>query len=127
MRGHKIAQPTDEFGAIVQAPIPSEDGACWRDLRLRFPARLLCGMKGAVEDADVSLGIRAGTVWAVRSKKWADLFEMVPVDRLAIKIPCSKLNAHNCFPSRSICNRTLLAPIQNRVHFRRIWLVVNHA
>ena len=95
VRGQKIAQLADKFGAIVQAAIPGEDGAGRRDVRLRFAARFLRGMKAAVQHADVSLGIGAATVWAIRSKKWADLFEIVPVDRFAIEIPSSKLDAHS--------------------------------
>ena len=76
--GHKFTQLTNKIGAIVQAAVPGEDGARRGDVRLRFAARFLGRVEGAVEHADASLGIGAGIVWAIRSEKRARPFRDSP-------------------------------------------------
>ena len=71
--------------------------------------------------------VGAPIIRTIRSDDRFHLFEIVRVHRLAVEIPSSKLDAHGCFPSPSICNRILLAPIQNCVHFRRVRFVVDDA
>src|SRR5882762_1472733 len=65
--GHNVAQMPDQIGAVVQAAVPGEDGAGCGDVRLRFAARFLRGMKGVVQDAYVAVRIGAGIIRAVGS------------------------------------------------------------
>src|SRR5258708_23482524 len=50
-----VAQPPDQIRPVVQAAIPSEDGAGCRDVWLCLAPRFLSSVESAIEDADVSL------------------------------------------------------------------------
>ena len=89
-----LFQLADQFRAVVQAAIPSDNGAGCREVWLCFAPRFLRGVEGVVQDADVSLQIGASIIRAVGSDGGPSLFEIVPVHRLAVEIPSSKLDAH---------------------------------
>ena len=63
-------------------------------MRLLFAVGFLRGMKGAVEDCNVSLGVGPSIVWTTGREKGLHSFEVIPVHRLAIEVPSPKLDAH---------------------------------
>ena len=97
-RDHKIAQLAYEFGAIVQAAVPGEDGAGRANVWLRFAARLLGSVESAIEDAEVCRRVGAFVVGAIWGENRLDLGEVRLIDWLAVHIPSSKLNAHGLLP-----------------------------
>ena len=72
LTGQGVAQLADEFGAIVQAAVPGDDGARRGNIWLLFAMRFLRGVEGAIEDPYATLRIRFVAVGAVGSESRAD-------------------------------------------------------
>src|ERR1700730_16954635 len=98
-RSYRISQLTNQVDAIVQPTIPGDHSAGGGNMRLRFAVRFLRSVESPIEDLDAVLRITLVAVGSKRSECCADFVDVVRSRRLALEIPCSKLDAHDCFPS----------------------------